>query len=234
MRRPVHDKSSHGPRQNWTGLIERFCGKIHQSCRDPLTALRQRVRELAHARVRFGYRRIFMLLKREGWDVGKERLYRLYREEGLGLRRKRPWRHVSAAHRLVRTPAKHRNEVWSMDFVADELADHRRFRALTVIDVFTRECLEIEIGQSLRSEDVVRVLERLKYERGLPARIYCDNGSEFASGHADKWARGWVSFTSAMTSRPVCSVHSTRTSLGAPARPLPKPESLPWLNESAP
>lgn len=81
------------------------CVPLHRSvyyyrgCKDPLTALRQRVRELAHARVRFGYCRIFLLLRREGWDVGKDRLYRVYREEGLGLRRKRPWRHVTAVHR---------------------------------------------------------------------------------------------------------------------------------------
>lgn len=160
----------------------------YRSCKDPLTALRQRVRELAHARVRFGYRRIFLLLRREGWDVGKDRLYRIYREEGLGLRRKRPWRHVTAVHREIRTPAHHRNDVWSMDFVHDQLADGRKFRTLTVIDVFTRECLEIEVGQSLKAEDVVRVLERLKYERGVPGRIYCDNGSEFVSGHMDQWA----------------------------------------------
>jgi putative transposase len=140
----------------------------YRSCKDPLTALRQRVRELAHARVRFGYRRIFLLLRREGWDVGKDRLYRIYREEGLGLRRKRAWRHVTAVHRAIRTPARHRNDVWSMDFVHDQLADGRKFRTLTVIDVSTRECLEIEVGQSLKAEDVVRVLDRLKYERGVP------------------------------------------------------------------
>ncbi len=88
----------------------------HRSCKDPLTALRQRAGEFAHARVRFGYRRIYMLLKREGWDVGKDRLYRVYREEGPGLRRKRPWRHASAVHRKVRAPAVKRNDVWSMSF----------------------------------------------------------------------------------------------------------------------
>lgn len=153
----------------------------YSSCKDPQLALRQRVRELAQTRVRFGYRRIFMMLRREGWDVGKDRLYRVYREEGLGLRRKRPWRHASAAHREVRTPAGHRNDVWSMDFVHDQLSDGRRFRTLTVIDVYTRECLEIEVGQNLNAQNVVRVLERLKYDRGLPGRMYCDNGSEFVS-----------------------------------------------------
>jgi len=160
----------------------------YNSCRDPLTALRQRVREFAQARVRFGYRHIFMLLRREGWDVGKDRLYRVYREEGLGLRRKRPWRYVTAVHREVRTLAQHRNDVWSMDFVADQLSDGRRFRTLTVVDVFTRECLEIEVGQSLKAEDVVRVLERLKCARGVPGRIHCDNGSEIISGFTGHWA----------------------------------------------
>ena len=95
----------------------------YQSRRDPLTALRQRMRELAQARVRFGYRRLHILLKREGWDVGQTRLYRVYREEGLGLKRKRPWRHVSAVHRLQRQPVGHANDIWSMDFVSDQLAD---------------------------------------------------------------------------------------------------------------
>jgi putative transposase len=160
----------------------------YSSRKNPQIALRQRVRELAQARVRFGYRRIFMMLRREGWDVGKDRLYRVYREEGLGLRRKRPSRHASAVHREVRTPAGYRNDVWSMDFVHDQLSDGRRFRTLTLIDVFTRECLELEVGQNLRAEDVVRVLERLKYDRGVPGRVYCDNGSEFISGLMDQWA----------------------------------------------
>ena len=75
-----------------------------------------------------------MLLRREGWDVGKERFYRVYIEEGLPLRRKRPWRHATAVHREQRRPAMTRNDIWSMDFVADELADGRRFPTLTVID----------------------------------------------------------------------------------------------------
>lgn len=175
---------------------KRACGCIrlrrsvyyYRSIRDPLTALKQRTREIAAARVRFGYRRILMLLRREGWEVGKHRLYRIYTEEGLALKRKRPWRHVSAEHRSPRPPAGRMNEVWSMDFVADELADGRRFRALTVVDVYTRECLDIAIGPSLRAEHVVQVLNRLIYERGLAQRIDCDNGSEFVSGQTDFWA----------------------------------------------
>ena len=107
------------------------------------------MRELAQTRVRFGYRRLRVLLLREGWEVGKERFYRVYTEEGLALRRKRPWRHATAVHREQRRPATERNDIWSMDFVADELADGRRFRALTIIDLFTRECLAIDVGQGL-------------------------------------------------------------------------------------
>src|SRR5262245_32376502 len=156
--------------------------------RDPLTALRQRMRELAQTRVRFGYRRLHVLLLREGWEVGKKRVYRLYTEEGLALRRKRPWRHATAVHREQRRPAVARNDIWSMDFVADQLADGRRFRALTVIDMFTRECLAIEVGHSLSGQQVATTLERLRFERGLPQRIYCDNGSEFVSAAMDLWA----------------------------------------------
>ena len=160
----------------------------HQSTRDPLIALRQRMREVAHARIRYGYRRLWIVLKHEGWEVGTHRFYRVYCEEGLALRRKRPWRHATAVHREQRRPAADRNDIWSMDFVADELTDGRRFRALTVIDLFTRESLEIMAGRHLRGDDVAAVLERLRFERGLPQRIYCDNGSEFVSAAMDLWA----------------------------------------------
>src|SRR5204862_6816678 len=168
----------------------RFCRSSlrYESRRDPLTTLRQRMRELAQTRVRFGYRRLLVMMRREGWEVGKHRLYRLYTEEGLALRRKRPWRHATAVHRERRRPAMARNEIWSMDFVADQLADGRRFRALTVIDLFTRECLAIDVGHGLSGRDVVPTLERLRFERGLPQRIYCDNGSQFVSAAMDLWA----------------------------------------------
>ena len=160
----------------------------YTSRKDPLPALRQRMRELAQTRVRFGYRRLRVLLLREGWEVGKERFYRVYTEEGLALRRKRPWRHATAVHREQRRPAATRNDIWSMDFVADELVDGRRFRTLTVIDLFTRECLAIDVGRSLTGQDVAASLERLRFERGLPQRIYCDNGTEFVSAAMDLWA----------------------------------------------
>jgi putative transposase len=160
----------------------------YRSRKNPLLGLRQRVRELAQTRVRFGYRRLRVLLLREGWQVGKERFYRVYTEEGLALRRKRPWRHATAVHREQRRPATCRNDIWSMDFVADELADGRRFRTLTILDVYTRECLDIAVGQGLTGRDVVGSLERLRFDRGLPKRIYCDNGSEFIGAAMDLWA----------------------------------------------
>jgi putative transposase len=184
-------------------LMGRYTVGMRQACRcvqmtrsmyyyrsrmDPQISLRQRMREIAHARVRFGYRRIYIMLRREGWDVGKDRFYRVYREENLGLRRKRPWRHVSAVHRLERRPAARANEVWGMDFVADQLADGRKIRTLTIVDLFTRECLGIEVGFTLRADHVVAAMNRLKYDRGLPERITTDNGSEFAGSQMDLWA----------------------------------------------
>ncbi len=113
-------------------------------------------------RVRYGYRRICVLLRREGWTVNYKRVYRIYCEEGLNLRRKRPRRRVSAAHRAERTKATAVNECWSMDFVSDALFNGQRFRALTIVDNFSRECVWIEVGQSIRGGEVVSVMDYLK------------------------------------------------------------------------
>jgi len=158
----------------------------YKSCKDPLTALRARMRELAQTRVRFGYRRLRVLLQREGWEVGKERVHRVYTEEGLALRRKRPWRHATAVHREQRRPATARNDIWSMDFVADELTDGRRFRTLTVLDLYTRQCLDIAVGRGLTGQDVVATLERLRFDRG------CRSGST-ATTAASSSGRPWIS-----------------------------------------
>ena len=124
----------------------------YQSTQEPRTALRLRIREIAQARIRYGYRKIRVLLKREGWNVGKKLVYRLYREEGLALRYKPRRRRCAAANRRERSKATAPNQAWSLDFVADQLADGRRFRALTIVDVFTRESLAIEAGQSLKGD----------------------------------------------------------------------------------
>ena len=113
----------------------------YQSIRDPLTELRLRMRALAQARIRYGYRKIRVLLIREGWQVGKKLVYRLYREEGLGLRARPKARRTVSEHCRQKPRAEGPNHVWSLDFVADQFTDGRRFRALTVVDVYTRECL---------------------------------------------------------------------------------------------
>jgi putative transposase len=160
----------------------------YQSHKDPRIELRMRIREIAQARVRYGYRKILAVLRREGWQVGKYLLYRLYKEEGLALRQRLRRRRRVAVHRRERRKPTGPNQVWSLDFVADQLADGRRFRALTVVDVFTRESLAIEVGQSLKGEDVVTVLNKIKAQRGAPKSLFCDNGSEFASQAMDLWA----------------------------------------------
>ena len=160
----------------------------YKSRLEPRTALRLRIREIAQVRVRYGYRKIRVLLKREGWNVGKKLVYRLYKEEGLTLRHKPRRNRRAALHRRERFRPTSPNEVWSLDFVADQLADGRRFRALTIMDLFTRESLAIAVGQRLKGEDVVATLNDIRLQRGVPRFLFCDNGSEFTSQIMDLWA----------------------------------------------
>lgn len=151
--------------------------------------LRARIIEIAQARVRYGHWRIYSLLRREGWRDNHKRVYRIYKEEGLNLRSKKPRRNRSAATRLDRVNPNELYQCCSMDFVSDALFDGRKFRALTVVDNYSRECLAIQVGQSLTGTDVVKVLQRLKDYRGIiPKRIQTDNGSEFISKQVDHWA----------------------------------------------
>ena len=152
------------------------------------TPLRMRLRDLAASRVRYGYRRLHGLLQREGWRVNHKRVYRLYRQAGLGLRLRRPRTRISALRR-VPPPARERNERWSMDFMTDSLYDGRRFRVLTLVDNVTREGPAIEVDRALTGERVVAVLERLAISHGLPQRIAVDNGPEFISKALDAWAQ---------------------------------------------
>ena len=148
-----------------------------------------RIREIAQSRVRYGYRKTRALLHREGWDVGKYLVYRLYKEEGLTLKKMRPQRKRKAVkHREERFLANGPNQAWSIDFVADQLQDGQRFRALTIVDVFTREGVAITVGLSLKGNDVVRTLNQVKNKRGVPKLLLCDNGSEFTSQAMDLWA----------------------------------------------
>ncbi len=146
----------------------------------------KRLKELADQRRRFGCKRLHVLLRREGYEVNHKRTERLYREEGLCLR-KRKRKRISHI-RLELPRATRPNQYWAMDFVTDTLFYGRRIRALAVIDLYTRESLAIEVDHSLSGQRVVRILERLIEQKGVPEAITSDNGPEFTSIVMDKWA----------------------------------------------
>jgi putative transposase len=137
--------------------------------------------------VSYGYRRLHVLLRREGWLVNHNLVYRIYKEEGLSVRTKRRRKRVSAL-RVILPAATGPNERWSMDFVSDSLHDGRRFRVLTLVDHFSRVSPAIEVGSSITGKRVVAVLERLANAHGLPRVITTDNGTEFTSRAVDEWA----------------------------------------------
>ena len=149
--------------------------------------LRGRLRKLAQERRRFGYRRLTVLLRREGWPVNHKRVYRLYGQEGLQVRRRKRKR-IGAVERQPFTIPTRPNQRWSMDFVSDALADGRKFRSLNIVDDYNRECLAAEVDTSIQGARVVRVLERLRERRGLPEVVVTDNGPEFAGRALDLWA----------------------------------------------
>ena len=154
--------------------------------REQPPGLRERLTELAAQRPRWGYRRLWVLLRREGYAVNWKRIYRLYRDAGLAVKRRR--RKRAAIARRPLPPATRPNERWSMDFVHDRLVNGRWFRSLTIVDDFTRECLAIEVDRSLTGARVVDVLTQLAQGRSLPRTIVVDNGPEFAGRILDAWA----------------------------------------------
>jgi putative transposase len=174
----------------------RACGVLGQpratqryrSVADDQAYLRKRIREIAQQHVTWGYVRIWIQLRREGWPVNRKRVYRLYRLEGLSMRPHKPRRHRSSPTRVERPKAGRVNESWSIDFMADELFDRRRIRLLTIVDDYSRESLAVEVGHRFGGTEVARVLDRLALTRGLPDRIRVDNGTEFTSKRLDQWA----------------------------------------------
>ena len=160
----------------------------YTSCRPLQEALRTRLREVAATHVRYGYRRLTVLLRREGWKVNAKRVYRLYDQENLKVRsveRKK----ISRRQRLSHGPATGPNQCWSADFVSDKLTDGRSYRILTVIDQFTRECVAMEADRSLQGKHVVAALTRAIVERGqAPRSITLDNGNEFTGRALEAWA----------------------------------------------
>lgn len=160
----------------------------YQSVRDDRAALRIRLRDLAATRVRYGYRRLHILLRREGWQVNAKLVYRLYREEGLTMRTKRPRRHRSSRVRAERPQTTRVGQRWSMDFMAEQLFDGRRLRILTLVDNFSRESLALRVGRRFTGDHVVTALEEVVQDRGIPETIQVDNGPEFISKALDFWA----------------------------------------------
>lgn len=160
----------------------------YESKKDRQAVLRKRIREIAEVRIRYGYRRIHVLLLREGWEINHKRVYRLYREEGLNLRQKAK-RHQKSASRIPSTEIPSiLNECWAMDFVSDQFYNGKRFRTLTLIDICSRECLALYADKNITGEAVASVLDQVRQTRDLPKRIKVDNGPEFISKALDAWA----------------------------------------------
>ena len=174
----------------------RACGLIgmeprvyrYRSTRPDDAGLRKRLRELASERHRFGYRRLHLLLKREGVTVNWKKLYRLYREERLTVRRRGGRKRAIGTRRPIATPLA-ANQRWSLDFVSDQLTDARRFRILAVVDDCTRECLALVADTSISGRRVARELDDIIRRRGRrPDTIVSDNGTELTSNAILSWA----------------------------------------------
>ena len=148
--------------------------------------LRARLVEVAREKPRWGYRRLQLKLQESGMHVNHKRVYRVYREAGLLIRRKRR-KHLLRTG-FVRPAVTAANQEWALDFVHDAAESGRKFRVLSVIDVYTRECLVLEVDTSFASRRVTRELEKIGAERGAPEVIRCDNGPEFTSRHFLAWA----------------------------------------------
>lgn len=180
----------------WAVSIRRACRVLlfdprtfrYQSRRPDQAALEKRIKEICETRVRYGYRRVHVVLQREGWHVNHKKVRRIYNELGLQLRNKTPKRRVKAKLRDDRAPATHTHDVWAMDFVHDQLAMGSKIRILTVIDTFSRYAHAVDARFQYRAENVVATLERVCKEVGYPRSIRVDQGSEFISRDLDLWA----------------------------------------------
>lgn len=196
-----------GVRRSCDVLLFERSTYYYSSIADRHDELRIRIRDIAHSRIHYGYRRIHTQLLREGWKVNHKLVYRLYTEECLTFRRKKPRRHVSSQKRIGSPEPSGPDEVWAMDFMSDHLFDGRQFRIFTLIDTFTRECLALEVGQSLKGTDVVEVLDKLLRTRNAPRMISVDNGTEFTSKILDQWSY----------------LHGVKLNFSRPGRPTDNP-----------
>ena len=193
---PAAEREAVAHLKNDHEMSERRACQLLQCCRMSVryasvrgddTMLRDRMKSIAHERRRFGYRRIHVLLRREGIVVNHKRLFRLYREEKLSVR-KRGGRKRALGTRAPMLVPLMPNQRWSLDFVSDQFTDCRRFRVLTVIDDCTRECIALVADTSLSGRRVARELNQLMLQRGTPKMIVSDNGTEFTSNAILNWA----------------------------------------------
>jgi putative transposase len=175
--------------------VTRACGLVrisrslyrYKSRRPDCPGLSQRIAEIAASKRRYGYRRVYLKLRREGWGVNRKRVYRIYREAGLAVRRRKRKR-IGLVERKPLPRPEAANLSWSMDFVSDGLADGRRLRCLNIVDDCTRECVAIEVDTSITGSRVKSVMRRLGDTRGLPRSITVDHGPEFEGQVLDAWA----------------------------------------------
>ena len=183
--------------QDTMGLSERRACSIvgvdrttirYRSRRPPDSELRNRLRELANERRRFGYRRLFILLRREGEPSGINRIHRLYREEGLAVRKRRARRKAGGTRAPILVEARP-NARWSLDFVYDQFANGRRFRVLNIVDDVTKECLGAILDTSISGRRVARELTAIVARRGTPGSIVSDNGTEFTCNAMLAWCK---------------------------------------------
>lgn len=183
-------------RGTWGVSIRRACRILefdtssyhYKSRRRGQADVELRIKEICQTRIRYGYRRVHVLLRREGWRINHKKTRRIYRELGLQLRNKTPKRRVKAKLREDRVNATRPNETWAMDFVHDQLATGRKIRVLAVVDTFSRYVPVIDPRFSYRGEDVVQSLDRVCKKIGYPKTIRVDQGSEFVSRDLDLWA----------------------------------------------
>ncbi len=190
-----HDAVAH--LKDIMGLSERRACQIvsadrkmirYRSCRPPEVELRAKLRDLANERRRFGYRRLFVLLRRDGEPSGVNRIYRLYREEGLSVRKRKARRRAVGTRAPILVEAK-ANARWSLDFVHDQFACGRRFRILNIVDDVTRECLAAIPDTTISGRRVARELTTLIERRGKPGMIVSDNGTELTSNAILAWSK---------------------------------------------
>jgi putative transposase len=152
----------------------------------------RRMLELVRRHPRYGYRRVWALLRREGWRVNRKRVHRLWRQQGLKVPRKqrKKRRLGSSANSCVRRPAEHKGHVWAWDFLHDRTSDGRPLKWFTLVDEYTRECLALEVRRGMTAQAVTEVLAGVVGQRGVPAHIRSDNGPEFIAKAIRAWMAG--------------------------------------------